>query len=75
MSLIEKKSDISVLLSLDDEEVQKEVQDLLEPTETEYYIVHHNLGFSSFPKILSKNQSNLDSIALDIVIPPPKLIS
>ena len=37
VSLIEKKSDISVLLSVDDEEVEKEALDLYVTSEFQYF--------------------------------------
>lgn len=74
VSLIEKKSNVSILFSVEDEEVQKDIQDILEPLDIDYKHVAKNFSYRDSTKIVNRNQSNLYSISLDIVIPPPKLI-
>lgn len=74
VSLIEKKSNVSILFSVEDEEVQKDIQDILEPLDIDYKHVAKNFSYRDSSRIVNRNQSNLYSISLDIVIPPPKLI-
>lgn len=74
MSLIEKKSDISVLISLDDEEVEKEALDLYVASEFQYFYDVQYLVCNSSKQKFSNQRTNLDSISLDKVIPPPKMV-
>lgn len=74
VSLIEKRSDVSILFSVDDEEIQKDIQDILEPLDIDYKYIAQNFSYRDSTKIVNRNQSNLYFISLDIVIPPPKLI-
>lgn len=74
VSLIEKKSDISVLLSVDDEEVEKEVLDLYVTSDFQYSYAAQCFTYKSSLQKVSKQHTNLDSISLDIVIPPPKRV-
>lgn len=72
--LLEEKSDISILLSLDDEEVEKEVLDLYVTSEFQYSYAAQCFTYKSLLQKVSKQHTNLDSISLDIVIPPPKRV-
>lgn len=74
VTLIEKKSDVSILYSIDDKETQKDVKDLLESIDFDHKYVVRNFSNRNTPKIILKNISNLDSISFDIVIPPPKMV-
>ena len=74
VSLIEKKSDISVLLSVDDEEVEKEVLDLYVTSEFQYFYDVQYLVCNCSIQKFSNQRTNLDSISLDKVIPPPKMV-
>ncbi|MBP6072565.1 MAG: hypothetical protein KA481_02675 [Flavobacterium sp.] len=74
VSLIEKKSDISVLLSVDDEEVEKEALDLYVTSEFQYFYDVQYLVCNCSIQKFSNQRTNLDSISLDKVIPPPKMV-
>lgn len=74
VSLIEKKSDISVLLSVDDEEVEKEALDLYVTSEFQYFYDVQYLVCNCSIQKFSNQRTNLDSISLDKVIPPPKRV-
>lgn len=72
--LLEEKSDISILLSLDDEEVEKEVLDLYVTSEFQYFYDVEYLVCNCSIQKFSNQRTNLDSISLDKVIPPPKMV-
>jgi hypothetical protein len=74
VTLIENKSDVSILFSIDDKETQKDVKDLLESIDFDHKYVVRNFSNRNTPKIIFENISNLDSISFDIVIPPPKMV-
>lgn len=74
VSLIEKKSDISVLLSVDDEEVEKEALDLYVTSDFQYFYDVQYLVCNCSIQKFSNQRTNLDSISLDKVIPPPKMV-
>ena len=71
VTLIEKKVDVSAFYSFSEEEIHKEMK-----AEFKY---NFNNEFPDFDyitktKIFSENQSDLDLISKEILIPPPKLV-
>jgi hypothetical protein len=76
ITLIEKKVDVSLLLSTSEEkeELQKEVKEIVAPLLLESTVVFCSYFPQFGSKILNLDESNLVSVSLDIVIPPPKMV-
>lgn len=73
VTLIEEKVNVTAFYSTSEEEIQKEVKELKLVLKEYCFQGILQFEFNSNIKIFNENQSNLDLISRDILIPPPKL--
>lgn len=71
VTLIDKKVDVTAFYSFSEEEIHKEIK--------AEFKMNHSIDFTNYnyitkTKIFSENQSNLDLISKEILIPPPKFV-
>jgi hypothetical protein len=74
VTLIEEKVDVSAFYSAAEEEIHKEIKQVKAEIKDSYNFDLTNYTYNSKTKIFSENQSNLDLISKEILIPPPKFI-
>lgn len=73
ISLIEDKADISMVYSLTEEEVQKEIKEVKAQPVYEFYVVFFKNNKTG-SKIISENLRKHDNVSEEIFSPPPEII-
>jgi hypothetical protein len=71
VTLIEKKVDVTAFYAFSEEEIHKEIKAEFKHT---YSFDFTDYNYVTKTKIFSENQSNLDLISREILIPPPKFV-
>ena len=74
VTLIEEKVNVTAFYSASEEEIHKEIKQIKAEVKDSYSFDLTNYFYNSKTKIFSENQSNLDLISKEILIPPPKFI-